>query len=1215
MFAFLHKKIPISNNVKINAVSWSHEYNYIAIGGEDRRIYMIKADTVASARAGQSSGKSYNIVQSLEGHGSMITICQWNEVFQKLTTCDNRGMIIMWSQVNNNWVEYMVNERANFTCPVVSVDWSPDGHMICILYDDGYMIVGAVDGTRLWDVKLEAIGLRVQWSPDSKLILIAIKSSKPTVLIFDDRGSRLQNFKINLTALESSSVSLIVSLHWNSFYSNIGHVTANANLIIALSNGRVQLMRNESDPSPIVIDTEMTIYCTAWNHTGSVVAIAGRSESKGNLIKFLSPTGDCMQTLRLPGKKLIALSWDKEGLRLAVAIDNHLLIAAIKPHYEWAFFGDTIVYTLSKCVSETATLGDSIDDSFDPALTDVDSSTVIFYNFKSKTRRMKHLKKLLCIAASNHHCVIAVKCDSMSSSCRTLDGPSSDASTLILCNSLGTATEKRVIECTATCICMTQSLVIVASKDTLKTWFYSSFNSTSERGNSDDGFNLMSTASTGVSSDDSVSGKEESISVTIGHTIRCMRSSEKNLCVGLQKGEIIIYSLPKVTHIHCIKLDKCIPAFVSLDCDSSKVAVIDSTSTLTMYDLEGEGSESKQIETFKRKDVWSFMWSADEANTFAFTERNKLLLFQEMEPEETVHATGYICSFNGYEVKTIDLDCLINTPSDEGDIESFVSTLETRVLSEIKSLVKKENVKEGFTKAIEIADAHNSDKLWKLIAEEALKALAFEEAELALIRCKDYVGIQFLKRLSKLQSDLLKRAEVTAYFGDIDTAEAIFLQADRRDLAIELRQKMWQPLEVLRLIQSDTAVATVTDAQVKQAMCDAGDYWVDRMNWSAAIRYYEQSDNLEKVIDAYSATEQYEQLASLMRQHKFSKQGYLKAAHAFLSVGMCEDAVNAFVAIDHITQAIDACVVFNEWQLALKLAQENNMDEIDDLLAQYASHLLSEKKYFDIIELYRKANRIHDAANMVLKLIEDVKRQNHSNYSPLLMKQLYTLIGMLYSSEKKSLSERRQRSDATFVRKNTLTSLLREDESLIAAAAIFRAVDRPWRGAEAFHYYILSHKHLYDGNVDCAMRAAYYLLDYDDLLGAEPVFSLLALTACANRSFALCSRALLRLETLETLDDTQRDAYQSLAISIFSQFSPKESKNVPKAECTHCETLIPDYLNVCPSCNTSFKICTATAKPIMDPSLAWTCKRCQHSAFKAHINSLDYCPLCHEAIV
>ena len=1212
MFAFLHKKIPIPNNVKINTVAWSHEYNYIAIGCEDKKIHMIKADVVAPGRGGQSGGKSFSIVQCLEGHSSVITMCQWNEVYQKLTSCDNRGMIIMWNWIENQWAELMMNERPDFISPVVSVDWSPDGHMICILYDDGYMIVGAVDGTRLWDVKLEIIALKVQWSPDSKLILIAIKSSKPTVLIFDDRGNRVQNFKVNLSALESSSVSLIVGLDWNSFYSNIGHVTASANLIIALSNGRVQLMRNESDPSPIVIDTEMTIFCTAWNHTGSVVAICGRSESAGNLIKFLSPSGHLMQTLRLPGKKLISVSWDKEGLRLAVAIDNHLLIAAIKPIYEWAYFGDTVVYTLSKCVSETATLGDPMDDSVDPTSVDVDTSTVIFYNFKSKTRRTKHLKKLLCIAGCDHHCVIAIKCDSSSSSSRLLDGPSSDASTLILCNSLGTATEKQVIECTATCICLTHSLAIVASKDTITTWPYNSFNSSPGKGEPGEVTDATGATLTGKRFDDSVTTRGDCTTVNIGHTIKCMKSSDKNLCIGLEKGEIVIYSLPKVMHIQSIQMDSRVPAFVALDCDSSKVAVIDTTSTLMIYDLEENSGPANHVEKFKRRDVWSFMWSADEANTFAFTERNKLLLFQEMEAEETVHATGYMCSFTGFEVKTIDLDCLVNASNDHEEIERYISTLETRVLSEIKSLLRKDDIKKGFNKAIELAETHHSDKLWKLIAYESLKVLALEEAELALIRCKDYLGIQFLKRLSKLQSDLLKKAEVTAYFGDLDSAEALFLEADRRDLAIHLRKKMWQPLDVVRLLQADYSSAT--DSQVNEAMEDAGDYHVDHMNWPAAITFYEQSRNLEKVIDGYAATEQYERLAKLMQDHQFTEQGYLKAAHAFLSVGMCEDAVSAFVKVDRITEAIDACVAYNEWQMALKLAQENNIDEIDDLLAQYASHLLAEKKYFDIIELYRKANRIHDAANMVLKLIEDVKRKTASNFSPILMKQLYTLIGMLYSSEKKSVPDKRKRSDATFVRKNTLTSLLREDESLIAAAAIFRAVDRPWRGAEAFHFYILAHKHLYDGNVDYAMRAAYCLLDFDDLLGAEPVFSLLALTACANRSFALCSKALLRLETLESLDDSQRDAYQSLAISIFSQFSPKESKNVPKAECTHCETLIPDYLSVCPSCNTSFKICTATAKPIMDPSLAWTCKLCQHSAFKTEINTLDHCPLCHESI-
>ena len=42
----------------------------------------------------------------------------------------------------------MINNRNKSF--VADLKWSPDGNKICIIYDDGAVIVGSVDGNRLW---------------------------------------------------------------------------------------------------------------------------------------------------------------------------------------------------------------------------------------------------------------------------------------------------------------------------------------------------------------------------------------------------------------------------------------------------------------------------------------------------------------------------------------------------------------------------------------------------------------------------------------------------------------------------------------------------------------------------------------------------------------------------------------------------------------------------------------------------------------------------------------------------------------------------------------------------------------------------------------------------------------------------------------------------------------------------------------------------------
>ncbi len=68
----------------------------------------------------------------------------------------------------------------------------------------------------------------------------------------------------------------------------------------------------------------------------------------------------------------------------------------------------------------------------------------------------------------------------------------------------------------------------------------------------------------------------------------------------------------------------------------------------------------------------------------------------------------------------------------------------------------------------------------RLLAEAALQKLDLKTAEQAFVRCKDYQGIEFVKRLGNLQSEPMKQAEVAAYFSNFEEAERMYLDMDRR---------------------------------------------------------------------------------------------------------------------------------------------------------------------------------------------------------------------------------------------------------------------------------------------------------------------------------------------------------------------------------------------------------------------------------------------------
>ena len=58
----------------------------------------------------------------------------------------------------------------------------------------------------------------------------------------------------------------------------------------------------------------------------------------------------------------------------------------------------------------------------------------------------------------------------------------------------------------------------------------------------------------------------------------------------------------------------------------------------------------------------------------------------------------------------------------------------------------------------------------------------------------------------------------------------------------------------------------------------------------------------------------------------------------------------------------------SKWDWALSLAKQHELPEVSGLLTQYAANLLSGGKVLNSIELYRKANRFVDAAQLLVEV-------------------------------------------------------------------------------------------------------------------------------------------------------------------------------------------------------------------------------------------------------
>jgi hypothetical protein len=91
--AKLKKKIAIPNGAKPQTVACHPSQGWISVGCDSGMLKVLMLEP-SSGGSGSKSGVKMN--QSLDGHSGAVVHSRWSAKHQKLTTCDDKGMIIVW---------------------------------------------------------------------------------------------------------------------------------------------------------------------------------------------------------------------------------------------------------------------------------------------------------------------------------------------------------------------------------------------------------------------------------------------------------------------------------------------------------------------------------------------------------------------------------------------------------------------------------------------------------------------------------------------------------------------------------------------------------------------------------------------------------------------------------------------------------------------------------------------------------------------------------------------------------------------------------------------------------------------------------------------------------------------------------------------------------------------------------------------------------------
>ncbi|VDM42438.1 unnamed protein product, partial [Toxocara canis] len=928
-----------------------------------------------------------------------------------------------------------------------------------------------------------------------------------------------------------------------------GHVPEDRpRFLVAYKHGVVQLMRNENDANPIVIKLpNMVLSKARWSPDGSLLAICGLQtdlDAEKCVVHFVTAYGEVnirQRLLQIPGQVISDLTWEGGGLRLCMAIDTHLFFANIRPNYKWAYCGQTVVYSYERQENN--------------------EHCVVFFETKLEECYQKYVKQLYFMQ---------------------------------VCNGIGTPVDSKYIDLEPKFVAMNASEVLVASADAFFLWRYvvprSSFRdalSTSTSTNDliyhiDDG-----------SSKDAKGGDAQRKPQRYHDHICAVSISEKFFIICRESGTIQRYSLPQVALQGTFTLG-CRIERMELNCNGTRLAVL-SSQGMKLYEIS---ENSARMMNFDRKDIWSIKWDTEKDDTIAVMEKTRMYVIRNTECEEPIVNTGYICSFRNLTVRTVLLDEIMKSP--ENPDKSYIVDVEIKSLRDAKNLLEKMKIQE----ATAFIEKNSHPKLWSLLAEVALSRLDTATAEHAYVMLKDYAGIQLIKRVNSIQQEDFKRAEIAVFFGRVDEAEKIYMEHDRRDLAIAMRRKMNDWFRIMEIVQRSSGPGD--DQLLKQAWNHVGDYYADRQNWVQAAVYYEKGENYEQLIRCYLMNDNYDKLESLSKQLPDGHELLKMIGEIFGGAGLCEQAVNCYLRCDMLNDALDVCIQLNQWESAVQLSKTHNLRDVDALLGKYAEHLTgSNEKTLAAVQLYRRAGKFLEAARIVFDIANEERKKQSQ---PLRLKKLYVLGALLveqyHDQNKAEIAKDVENKTGAEV---ALRGLLEEDNTLSLADSSL--IDGAWRGAEAYHFYMLAQHQLYAGDVDAAMKTALHLTDFDDILEPVEVFSLLALASCAARQFSVCSRAFIKLESLTTISPQEREAYSKLALSIFTKYPPKDTRSV-EAECTGCDARITDYCQMCPNCDTKFPTCIVSGSPLLDYQF-WLCPTCKHRAYEQRISSMRYCPLCH----
>ncbi|OHS95351.1 hypothetical protein TRFO_38543 [Tritrichomonas foetus] len=733
---------------------------------------------------------------------------------------------------------------------------------------------------------------------------------------------------------------------------------------------------------------------------------------------------------------------------------------------------------------------------------------IIFYNPKKNDKHVKEIHNLMGIAGTAGNVVIGSQIGEQETA-------------LLICNEFGIPITNTICNFSANLFTISDTYVAAASSNSLYLWNY-------------------------------ITDETKGFYFKKNITSIAMRS--KFLFLSFDSKEIISYTIPLFEE-HSRYTIPFIVEYLDLSSDETRISMIDVYGNMVFLDIHS-GTATKST----RNETWCAKWADDSPNYLVSLEKQRLYVYHNFIPEESIVSLTHIGQYKDLVVSTINFLSLYTDPMNPtpNNFHSF----DSKPLRDLKLLLQSTAPRDEIITYVKEKD---HPVLWRLLAEFCLENRDLYNAEKAFSQTQDRSSHLFMKTLlSYPRNSDLQNGIIAWYLQKYEEAEKLLISANRLDLALELLSSIrnWHRIiEVAEEEDHDLIVRSHYMIAEEEA---------EKSNWLQAAEHYMKAGDLEKQIISLFNGRMYEQIVNFVKHSKNIKILNI-IGHKFTQLGDIEDAIDAFVKAKNYNSAIEACISLNEWKKAFSICDEYIVSDKKRIISRYAKYLSESSRSSKALELLIKFDLFNEASQIFAK--EGATALKHRDY--ILAKKCFCFAA-LQAMKAQNTEEAK----------------------------------RMWHHCEGIHFLVLSNKAIFKHNwIENIELASRLFSDYSDVVGKERAAAILSIIGMNSGFYRQCSIGFIFLENSKNLSQKKRDQMEKIAIKIFAKMNPSDPPDLTVTNCKNCNRKMT-YPQVKCRCGYTTTPSIVSGNSI-DPKASWKCPNCLHFAAKEEISKFSVCPLCH----